>query len=132
MSVDGVFDAGCVEDVADRSFLVSSSALELGYGYFAGRLLFICPLEGWFELHFDLVFTLCEVPVPLVALFDGRRRVPAWGVGLRFDEDALAAHVFFGEVQVWAVDWAGCKEEVWHAACSSEPTADEGVFVSRH
>ena len=94
---------------------------------------FVCPLERGFELHFDLVLTLCEFPVPLVALFDDRRRVPAWGIWLRFDEDALAAHVFFGEIQVRAVDWAGCQE-IWHATCSFdvEPTADEGVFVSRH
>ena len=92
----------CVKDIADRSFLVSSSALDLYDGDFAGGLLLVGPLESWLELHLHLVFTLREIPVPLVTPLDGCRCVPAGGVGPGLHEDALAAHVVLGEIQVGA------------------------------
>ena len=60
--------------------MVSSSSLQLYNGDFAGGLLLVGPLEGWLELHLDLVFTLREVPVPLVALLNGCGCVPPGGI----------------------------------------------------
>ena len=69
--------------------------------------------------------------MPLVTLFNGCRRAPPWGVRPWLQEDALAVHVVLCEVEVGAVDWAGCQE-VSHAprGPAVESAACEGVFVS--
>ena len=78
--------------VAYCPFLVSDSYLQLEGSDFTGLLPFVDPVEGWLQLHFDMVLCLRQVSVCLVALLNGCWCVPSWCLWPLHDEDALAVH----------------------------------------
>ena len=110
--VDGVLEASCIEDIPHLSFLIAMVDLQLNHSKFAWGLLLVIPQIGWFELHLNLVVCLCELAMPLQAFFQGCCCVPPRGVLLVVDEDAVAAHVLFGEVELWAIDGSDCQQ-IW-------------------
>ena len=89
--------------------MITMVDLQLYHGKFAWGLLLIIPQIGWFELHLHLMVCLCELAVPLQAVFEGCCCVPCRGVLLVVNEDAVAAHVLLSEVELWAIDGSDSK-----------------------
>ena len=100
LSVNCVFKASSIEDLACLLVLFSVTGLQLDHSILTWLLLFIMPYIGRLELHFNLFFSLSQFTVPLQAMFQWTCCVPPSALLLRVSKHTVAASVFFSEVQV--------------------------------